>query len=203
MSQGLTSYKLEKYQKKLQSVSQNHPSYQVYLSKYMYYLQGGGIEMIVQALQQYSTLIPPPEPASSRAKFAFNAKKIAKIAQIKALLNTHGCMIASLSHDKIINLISFGAELTLENIQTTLGCTSLGQKTTGAVQATRTGFSSAVTATQQGLSRVATATQERLSRGAEFAGTAYGNVQRGLQSTFVGPFTTGRVTANPPSNPGN
>lgn len=54
MTQELTSYKLEKYQRKLQSVSQNHPSYQVYLSKYMYYLQGGVITPELQA--QFSAL---------------------------------------------------------------------------------------------------------------------------------------------------
>jgi hypothetical protein len=56
MTQELTSYKLEKYQRKLQSVSQNHPSYQVYLSKYMYYLQGGVITPELQA--QFSGLTP-------------------------------------------------------------------------------------------------------------------------------------------------
>jgi hypothetical protein len=178
MSQQLTSYKLEKYQRKLQSVSQNHPSYQVYLSKYMYYLQGGGIERIVIALQQYNALTPPPEPVSSGAKFAFNAKKMAKIAQIKALLNTHGCMIVSLSHDKIINLISFGAALTLENIQTTLGCTSLGQKTTGAVQATSSVAGKAV------------------NKGREVVGNVTGYLQKNVAEPF-------RAAANPPSNPGN
>ena len=41
MSSNLQSYKIQKYLNKLQSVSQDHPSYQLYLSKYMYWLEGG------------------------------------------------------------------------------------------------------------------------------------------------------------------
>ena len=39
----IQSYKIQKYLNKLQSVSQDHPSYQLYLSKYMYWLEGGVI----------------------------------------------------------------------------------------------------------------------------------------------------------------
>jgi hypothetical protein len=59
MSQGLTSYKLEKYQRKLQSVSQNHPSYQVYLSKYMYYLQQGSGNLTQDQINQITPLLQP------------------------------------------------------------------------------------------------------------------------------------------------
>ena len=41
MSSSLSSYKIQKYLGKLQSVSQEDPRYQIYLSKYMYWLEGG------------------------------------------------------------------------------------------------------------------------------------------------------------------
>jgi len=37
----IQSYKIQKYQQKLQRTSQEHPQYQIYLAKYMYYLRGG------------------------------------------------------------------------------------------------------------------------------------------------------------------
>ncbi len=41
MSSDLSTYKIQKYLGKLQSVSQEDPRYQIYLSKYMYWLEGG------------------------------------------------------------------------------------------------------------------------------------------------------------------
>ena len=43
----LSTYKVQKYLGKLQSVSSEHPQYQIYLSKYMYWLEGGGQEFII------------------------------------------------------------------------------------------------------------------------------------------------------------
>ena len=48
MSSDLSTYKIQKYLGKLQSVSQEDPRYQIYLSKYMYWLEGGDTEISVR-----------------------------------------------------------------------------------------------------------------------------------------------------------
>ena len=51
----IQSYKIQKYLNKLQSVSQDHPSYQLYLSKYMYWLEGGG-QTVILANNHHTTI---------------------------------------------------------------------------------------------------------------------------------------------------
>lgn len=59
----ISLYKINKYRNKLQSVHYDHPRYQLYLDKYIYYLEGGGPND-PPVSQQVSQQVPEPAPGA-------------------------------------------------------------------------------------------------------------------------------------------